>query len=136
MLFRRKILVIMMILTILLLAACGDNSLEKNLLGDWKVIKDGKVELYWEIQESSMLLRTLTDEDPKSVEYRVTETQDDNFILEIIDPASGATDFLFEGYFENDDTLKSIENSEGSFELIRVDNIREDMAKEKTSVKE
>lgn len=132
MLFRRKKLVIMMLLTILLLAACGNNALENNLIGDWKVVKDGKVELYWEIQESSMLLRTLTDEDPKSAEYRVTETQDDNFILEIIDPESGATDFLFEGYFENDDTLKSIENSEGSFELIRVDNIAEDIEDEKS----
>ena len=83
MLFRRKILVIMMILTILLLTACGDNSLEKNLLGDWKVIKDGKVELYWEIQESSMLLRTLTDEDIDKVIANLVKNIESTFKAEL-----------------------------------------------------
>lgn len=131
---RIKGLTIMMILIIMILVGC-DGTIEKKLVGDWKLLKEGEVENYWEIKEERILLRTMSEDNPKSAEYILTETQDDNFVLETIDSVNDTPEFLFEGHFENDDTLKSVKNSGGSIELIRVDNIAKDMSKEKAKAK-
>lgn len=135
MFIRKKKLIILITMIIIFLVGCN-GTIEKKIIGDWKLINGDEVENYLEIKEERMIIRTLTGDKPKSIEYILTETQGEHFILETMDSVNGTTEFLFEGYFENDNKLKSVENSGEVIELIRIDNIAEDMSKEKEKMKE
>ncbi|WYP26040.1 hypothetical protein NSQ54_17190 [Alkalihalobacillus sp. FSL W8-0930] len=118
----------------LVLVACGGPNEEK-ILGGWKVVPEEyeEIELFLEISDERMIHREVSDDDPVSIDYRLTNTQNDRFIIDYTDPSSGQSEFLFEGYFENKDKI-IIENGNGipdSYELIRVDNIAKEIAEEK-----
>ncbi|MFC0523316.1 thermonuclease family protein [Pontibacillus salicampi] len=109
--------------TVLLLGACGSSS-ESKIIGSWKAVADDKVTGYLEIGEERLVNR----EESMTAEYILTETQDDNFLVEVVNPESGSNVFLFEGYFENKDKIIVVKTPDGAAEnneLVRVDNIEE-----------
>lgn len=117
---------------VFLLAACG-GSTESKILGGWKSVSGEEVTGYLEINEERYTIRQWANDEPMTVEYILTETQDDNFILEAVNPETGLNEFLFEGYFENKDTITLIgePDDEGeNSQLIRVDSILEEMEKD------
>ncbi|WP_068675008.1 lysozyme inhibitor LprI family protein [Oceanobacillus sp. Castelsardo] len=128
-----KIFLGILIISVFLVACGGSN--ESKIIGSWKVVSDGKVGSYMEMNEDRMIVRKESNDGPMTVDYILTETQDDSFILEIVNPESGLNEFLFEGYFEDKDNIIVTNTSDGATEedyrMIRVDNIAEDKAKEK-----
>lgn len=118
-------------LTALLLGACSDSA-ESNIIGSWKVVSKNKTLSYIEISEKRYTIRT-GDEDPQTADYIITETEDDSFIFDVINPENKSNEFLFEGHFENDDKISLLRNSNGrdtNSVLIRVDSISEEMKKQ------
>ena len=68
-----------------------------------------------------------------TAEYIVTKTQDDTFLLELINPESDSNEFLFEGYFESKNKIIVVKTPGGeaeNSELIRVDDIEKEKEKE------
>lgn len=113
---------------VLLLTACGSSS-ESDIIGSWKAVMDDQTSGYLEITEE----RLISEEESVSVAYILTETQDDAFLLEIINPESGDNELLFEGYFENEDRIIVEKDAYGTMEnaeLLRVDNIAEEQEKD------
>jgi Lysozyme inhibitor LprI len=112
-----------------LLAACG--SIESNVEGSWKVVMDDEeTNSYMEIGEERIITRKESNENPISAEYILTESEDDKFIIEFVNPESGKNEFLMEGYFENKDLIKVISTPNGetdNSELIRVDSITKEL---------
>ncbi|WP_144460807.1 hypothetical protein [Siminovitchia fortis] len=133
MFLKKKCLIMLATMTAaLLLTACG-GSAESKIIGSWKVVINGHVESYLEIGEERIINRSESNDSPISAEYILTETQDDNFMIEFINPENGSHEFMFEGYFDNKNKIivvnapgGAVENSE----LIRVDNIAEEKEKE------
>lgn len=122
----------MLISIALLLAGCG-GSIEKNIIGGWKTVYDEEVESYIEFDEERMLIRESLDDDPISAEYILTEKADEGFVLEAIEPSNGEKEFLFEGYFEDKDTIE-IENQRDKGQLLRVDNMEEEISEYREEV--
>ncbi|MFP7494585.1 hypothetical protein SFC66_12410 [Terribacillus saccharophilus] len=112
-----------------LLAACG--SIESNVEGSWKVVMDDEeTNSYMEIGEERIVTRKESNENPISAEYILTETEDDKFIIEFVNPESGKNEFLMEGYLENKDLIKVISTPNGETDnskLVRVDSITEEL---------
>ncbi|SDO36678.1 lysozyme inhibitor LprI family protein [Alkalicoccus daliensis] len=125
---KRKIAFWIMMITLLLLSACG-KSPEKAILGSWKAVSGNEIiSSYFIINEDRFTARAGTDETPESVEYILTKMQDDNFMIEIINP-DGTIEFLFEGFFENKDTIAIVSEEEAeNAKLVRVDNLAAEMA--------
>lgn len=123
-----------MITAVLILSACG-GSIESKIIGSWKAVVDENTMGYIEIGEERLINR----EESTTAEYILTEMQDGNFLLEIVNPESGSNVFLFEGYFENKDKIIVVETTNGTVEnsaFIRVKNIEEDQEKEEKRLKE
>lgn len=119
---------LMVVTTGLLLAACGSSDKAK-LVGSWKAVVDGDTTGYLEIGEERIINR----DELMTAEYIVTKTQDDNFLLELINPESGSNEFLFEGYFESKNKIIVVKTPGGeaeNSELIRVDSIEKEKEKE------
>ncbi|WP_026828704.1 lysozyme inhibitor LprI family protein [Exiguobacterium artemiae] len=128
---KKVITLLGMMFTVLLLAACND-SVENNIIGSWKVVSENKTLSYIQISEKRYTIRSI-DEDPQTADYIITETEDDSFIFDVINPESGSNKFLFEGHFENDDKISLLRNTNGrdtKSVLIRVDSISEEMKKQ------
>ncbi|MEC5423323.1 lysozyme inhibitor LprI family protein [Virgibacillus sp. C22-A2] len=114
------------------LAACG--SIESKIIGNWKVVTDYDVKAYLEVGEDRIVNRQESNDNPMTAEYILTETEDDNFIIEVVNPESGINEFFFEGHFVNKDTVEIVDTpngGEGNNGLIRVDSISEEMEKDK-----
>jgi len=127
-----KVLSIAFILC-LLLTACG-GSTEKKIKGSWKIVTDGDVNTYLEIDEDRMIIRPDINEDPTTAEYILTKAQGDNFIMEVVNPETSKNEFLFEGHFKNKNTV-TIDKVQDKQEmkdskLIRVDNMAKEMKKD------
>ena len=130
---KKWLIMLAAITTVLLLAACGSSN-ESKLIGSWKALVDGNTKSYLEIGEERIVIRSQSNDKPMTVDYILTETQDGNFIIELVNPENGSVEFLFEGYFENKDQITVVETPSGAAEnskLIRVDNIAEEKEEEK-----
>lgn len=128
---KKKWLSFLMVMGVLLLSACG-GSTESKIIGSWKLVLGDNEASYLEISEERILTRE-QDEEPMTIEYILTETQDDNFMIEVVNPESGINEFVFEGFFENKNTIKLLTNSnnpDGNRQLVRVDSITEEMEKD------
>lgn len=122
---------------LLLLSACG-GSTESKIIGSWKLVLGENEASYLEISEERILTRE-QDEEPMTIEYILTETQDDNFMVEVVNPESGVNEFVFEGYFDDKNTIKLLTNSnnpDGDRQLVRVDSITEEMEKDEVTSRE
>ncbi|WP_203362978.1 lysozyme inhibitor LprI family protein [Bacillus sp. REN10] len=137
MVLKKKWLIILVtITTVLLLAACSSSN-ESKIIGSWKAVADDDTLSYLEIGEERIIIRSQSDDKPMTADYILTETQDENFIIELINPEDGSVEFLFEGYFENKDKIMIVETLDGAAEnskLIRVDNIAEEKEKEEKAL--
>jgi hypothetical protein len=122
----------------LILAACGASN-ENNLIGSWKVVMDDNVLSYMEINEDRIVVRKDSNDGPMTADYILTETEDEHFILEFVNPETGTNEFIFEGYFDNKDSIIVTNTPSGeaeNYQVIRVDNIAEDQAKEEKRLQE
>lgn len=114
------------------LAGCGSSN-EKKIVGSWKVVEGEKVLSYMEINEDRIIVRKEENDGPMTVDYLLTDTENNRFILEMVNPESRINEFIFEGYFDNKNRIIVTNTPNGSADnqgLIRVKNIAEDMAKE------
>ncbi|MCE4047947.1 MULTISPECIES: hypothetical protein [Bacillaceae] len=112
MFLRNKRLGLVLVLSVvLLLAACGGSTKDK-LVGTWKVVIDGETAGHLEIGEE----RLINKDESVTAEYIVTESEDGNFLLEVINPEDGTNELLFEGYFENKDKIIVVKSSSGTEE--------------------
>lgn len=134
MMLRKKMVSLFTVLiAVLVLTACG-RSIESEVLGIWKAVADGETGQYIEISEERLINRS----ESISAEYILTETQSDTFIIEIINPEDGIPIPFFEGYFEGKDRITIVQMMGEPIDdaaFIRVDNIEEDQAKEKSTRK-
>ncbi|OZI10297.1 hypothetical protein CEW92_17740 [Bacillaceae bacterium SAS-127] len=129
---KKWLIMLVTITTVLLLAACSSSN-ESKLIGSWKAVVDDKTLSYLEIGEERIIKRSKSDDKPMTADYILTEAQDENFIIEVVNPENGSVEFLFEGYFENKDKIIVVETLDGAAEngkLVRVDNIAEEKEKE------
>ena len=125
-------------IAVILLSGCG-GSIENKILGSWKTVVGDGVTAYLEIGENRYMIRRDSDDTPMSTEYILTEIHDENFMLEAINPENGVPEFIFEGYFENENTITILGTSIGDSEegkLIRVDSIAEEMEKDEKKSQE
>lgn len=123
---------------LILLAACGGSEKDK-LIGAWKLVVDDNIATYLEFGEERLIKRSQSDDSPLTAEYIITETQDDNFVIEVINPENGSIEFFLGGHFENKNKVKILETAKGpaeNSELIRVDNIAEEREKEEKRLQE
>lgn len=127
---RKRRLIMLTIMTAVLLAACSSSNASM-LIGSWKVVVGENVNSYVEIGEERVVIRSDLNDSPMSAEYILTETQNDRIMLEVINPENGSHEFMFEGYFENKDKITVVQTPDGAVEqtseLIRVDNIAEEI---------
>lgn len=120
---------------ILVLSACG-GSPKSQIIGVWKGVSDDEngEPGYFEFDEERVILRAL-DEDPITTSYTLTESQGNNFILEIYNPEEEQNQFLLEGHVKNKNTIELIRAADiddtKNAELVRVKNLAKDMKKEK-----
>ncbi len=133
----KKWLIVLTIMTAVLLTACSSSNASK-LIGSWKVVVGENVNSYVEIGEERVIIRSDLNDSPMSAAYILTETQNDRIMMEVINPENGSHEFMFEGYFENKDKITVVQTPDGAAEetseLIRVDNIAEEI--EQKRVKE
>lgn len=135
---KKSWLLFMVMVVMLLLTACS-GSTEDKILGGWKIVFGDKVTGYMELNEERYTHREGAGKDPMTLEYIVTDTQDGNFIFEIVNPETGIVEFIFEGFFENKNTINVLEepNDEGEKrKMIRVDSVVEEMAKDEEVAQE
>ncbi|MFD1361927.1 hypothetical protein [Lentibacillus salinarum] len=115
------------------LVACG--SIESKIIGSWKVVIDDDVVAYLEIDEERIINRQESNDNPMTADYILTETEDDNFIMEVVNPEDGTNEFFFEGYFENKNTVIVVDTPGGAEGenngLVRIDSVKEEMEKDK-----
>lgn len=108
-----------------ILTACSVSN-EERAIGTWQVMYDGeKVDSFLVIAED----QTVTIDEgigpgrSGTEEYRIIDTADDSFTLEIAHPRNESYHPILEGTFDDNDTIIIGDNQEDV--LIRVDSIEE-----------
>lgn len=131
MFFRKRSLVLIMIMLVtLLLAACG-GSIDKKIVGEWKLVEEGEVLSHWEITKDKLTVKSESGQTLDTLEYTLTKTEDDGFNLKLIEESSDEMaeysdmfDISIEGHFEDNDTIAAttLMGSESvvDFELLRI----------------
>lgn len=109
------------------LSACGGSN-EDQMMGLWQEVSDGeKKDTFIEIGEDRFVIRDGATSNPNVTEYRVTDTPNDRFIVDLVHPRNGSYEFAFEGIFESKDKIllesEGDRNGENSFN--RIDSIDE-----------
>lgn len=123
---------------LVLLSACG-KSPEKSIIGSWKMVANDVGGAYMEFSEDRIVFREDLDEIPETADYRMTDLQKGNFIIEFAEPGTNAYEFFFEGKFEKKNKIKIVK-TEGAdddveLQLIKVKDIEKDMEKAKEEQK-
>lgn len=124
----KRVSLILFILIGITLVACGQSTKDK-VIGDWKLEHDGEIGRFLDITEDNLTFRFPLEKGSETVDYIVTETIDDHFMVEVSEPGSGSNTFLFEGYFEAKDKIVVVEAEGGEvedLELVRIDSIAEE----------
>lgn len=135
--WKNKWFVILMTISVgLFLSACSDDEDDfdkSKIIGYWKVIVDDIPDSYFEFEEDRLMSRVSETVSSDFLDYEIFGLEDSNFQIEYTDPEKSEDPIpLFEGYFEDEDTIKVISIDSEDFseevELIRIDNILEEMA--------
>lgn len=136
---QRVTMILSAIILSVFLTACGGVSVESGILGNWKIVTDGDVQTYLEINKERMVIRRVSKSEPMTVVYILTKTGDRNFIMEVVNPETNSNEFFFEGQFKNKDTIKVVQGQGGkevdNSELVRIDNIEEEKKKDEAEQK-
>lgn len=122
---KKRLIMILMMTTALFLTACG-GSAESQITGVWKLDYDEDEPTFLEIGEEQIISRQPSNDEPMIASYIFTETQSDNFILEVINPEDGNKVFLLEGYLDGKNRIEVVNAPGETADLIRV----KDMNKE------
>lgn len=126
-----KVLILSLTL-IIVLTGCG-RSAQKDLVGAWKFMNDENETMFMEFSEERMIIRE-DDEAPETVDYRLTELQKGDFIVDIAEPGTNTFEFFLEGKFNGKDKIKVtrvMDVGDKEFELVRVKDLEKEMTKEK-----
>nr|WP_246369903.1 lysozyme inhibitor LprI family protein [Saccharibacillus deserti] len=108
---------------VLVLLATGCGSEENRIAGNWKIFIGDEAHAYLEIGPER-LISTVGSEKPITADYTFTETEGGHFMLDVFNPETRKNELLFEGYFEDKNTIKVVNTPSGPIEnskLIRVD---------------
>ena len=131
--------VLLLSLTIMLiLTGCG-RSIEKDLLGAWKIMLEGETASYMEFSDERLIIRNDLDEAPEPADYRLTDLQKGKFIIEFAEPGTNTYIFFFEGKFENKNKIKitkAMDAGDKTFDLIKLRDLDKDIEKERKKQEE
>lgn len=126
-----KVLVTALLLTVVL-AGCG-RSVEKDLLGSWKLTQEGEENRYLEFSEEQLVLKESSDEKEEVVAYKVKDMKKDRFSIEIAEKGTDTYTFFIEGIFENDERIKVtklMEAGDKTASLVKVKDIDKEIKKD------
>ncbi|WYP26024.1 hypothetical protein NSQ54_17110 [Alkalihalobacillus sp. FSL W8-0930] len=112
-----------------LLTSCSVSN-EDRAIGTWQVVYDGvKLDSFLVISDDQTVTIDEGDVPMRSgtEEYRIVDTAEDAFTLEIADPSNDSYHPIFEGYFDDQDTIVMGSESDGDQGdvLIRVESLDE-----------
>lgn len=125
----------LMLATALFLTACGGTT-ESKITGIWKLDYDDDEEpTFLEIGEEQIISRKPSNDEPMIASYIFTETQSDNFILEVINPEDGSKVFLLEGYMDGKDRIAVVDAPGDPADLIRVDDMEKEIEEHEKKAK-
>lgn len=131
---KKSWIVSLMLATALLLTACGGTA-ESKITGIWKLDSDDEEPTFLEIGEEQIIIRRPSNNEPMIASYIFTETQSDNFILEVINPEDGSKVFLLEGYMDGKDRIAVVDAPGDPADLIRVDDMEKEIEEHETKAK-
>lgn len=126
-----KVLVTALLLTVVL-AGCG-RSVEKDLLGSWKLTQEGEENRYLEFSEEQLVLKDASDGKEEVVAYQVKDMKKDKFSIDIAEKGTDTYTFFIEGIFENDERIKvtkSMEAGDKTASLVKVKDIEKEIKKD------
>ncbi|WP_026859803.1 hypothetical protein [Jeotgalicoccus psychrophilus] len=132
----------LMLATALFLTACGGTTeskitgitTESKITGIWKLDEDEEP-TFLEIGEEQIISRKPSNDEPMIVSYIFTETQNDNFFLEAINPEDGSKVFLLEGYMDGKDRIAVVDAPGDPADLIRVDDMEKEIEEHEKKAK-
>lgn len=130
----KRLIVLLIMTTALFLTACG-GSAESKITGIWKLDYDDEEPTFLEIGEEQIISRKPSNDEPMVANYIFTETQSDNFILEVINPEDGSKVFLLEGYMDGKDKIAVVEAPGDPADLIRVDDMEKEIEEHEKKAK-
>lgn len=122
-------IVLVSIFLFVFLAACSVSN-EDRTIGTWQVVYDGvKLDSFLIIADDQTVTIDEGDVPMRSgtEEYRIVDTDEDAFTLEIANPQNDSYYPIFEGYFDDQDTIVLGSESDGDQGdvLIRVESVDE-----------
>lgn len=112
-----------------IVTGCG-RSIEKDLIGVWKIADEEETSSYLEFSDERLIVREDFDDVPELADYRLTELQKGEFMIEIAEPGTTTYIFFLEGKFDKKDKInitKAMDAGDKTFDLVRV----KDFEKEK-----
>ena len=122
----------------IILTGCG-RSIEKDLIGAWKIIDEEETSSYMEFSDERLIIRNDLDEAPIPADYRLTDLQKGKFIIEFAEPGTNTYLFFFEGKFEKNDKIKvtkAMDAGDKTFDLIKLRDLDKDIEKERKKQEE
>lgn len=131
---KKSWIVSLMLATALLLTACGGTA-ESKITGIWKLDYDDEKPTFLEIGEEQIISRRPSNDEPMIASYIFTETQSDNFIIEVINPEDGSKVFLLEGYLDGKDKIAVVDAPGDPADLIRVDDMENEIEEQEKKAK-
>lgn len=131
---KKRWIMSLILATTLLLTACGGTA-ESKITGIWKLDSDDEEPTFLEIGEEQIISRRPSNDEPMIASYIFTETQSDNFILEVINPEDGSKVFLLEGYMDGKDRIAVVDAPGDPADLIRVDDMEKEIEEHEARAK-
>ncbi|MCM2675902.1 hypothetical protein [Alkalicoccobacillus plakortidis] len=111
-----------------LLTACSESNEEK-ILGTWQAVFDGEKQDQYLIfrDDQTVVTEQYTPDMSGSEEYRISDTDEGSFIMEVVHPSNETYHTVFEAYFEDADkiVIGSDSDDDNDSALIRIDRIDE-----------
>lgn len=123
------------------LTACGlFGSTESKIKGVWKLEEPDKDVIYLEFTKDNLVYRDLDDK-TETLLYDITDLENKNFLLEGSKSEGGFKEILFEGSFEDKNTISILNNSDsryryddGEVKMSKVKDFEKDMEEEAEKV--
>ena len=124
---KRLMIILLMASTIIFLQACGKSDAD-TLIGTWQMMNNEQAGAVIDFTEDTAIAYDL-DGKAHPVPYKFIETNDDHWMIYVIEPSNNKEDLFFQGYFENKNTaiyhdfLDKEENDQKKVEMHRIKDI-------------
>ena len=99
---KRLMIILFMASTFIFLQACGKSDAD-NLIGTWQMMNDEQAGAVIDFTEDTAIAYDLKGE-AHPVPYKFIETNDNHWMIYVIEPSNNKEDLFFQGYFENKNT--------------------------------